>query len=656
MKYARRLLAILLATAFLVGPFGFVTQTARAQPTGSDFISDLVPADKLLPDGLISEENREELEKSFKKGVAACAIMTYIMFVIDSGSFKVPVSAFATELKENFIDCIMYHVVNVLIEDMLRSLTVWVQGGFKGNPVFVTRLNGYIRNLADQVAGEFLGEYGPLFCSPFRAQIRLQLLNAYKQSRGDLFNPSCTFTQSLDNIQRFVDGDFRAGGWNSWLEMWSDPSNNPYGAYIESLNELSLRISAATGEATLDINLGNGFLSRKRQTCYAYSDGDMTGPPQVFTVGDGESTLEARQRQGINSQIVECDDPEIVTPGQFIEEQINEKYGSPGRRLEMADEMNELINAVVLFLVGNIFKDEDGLSGYSFSDVGPVDLLDPSIDDNVPDGGGGCATCDGVDDVPPGPPGPDYTFQMQGSFRPTEPQTEGFYCELNPPTNVHYDRIQASWDMRVDNWDQGASNPQAFRHDFFELFRGRWRDNFGYVPFEQGNGSGGDGIILRHGVDLEHGDKARTRVRTSLPTGTYHADYLFDAKAGVVRVVITKPGGEVVTVSQTMQGWPGSGTPARAPLSSINTGNRSFYTGFSNFVEPVHNPAEAPSYGVTFSNLVIEFEADDSGGSPVIEQEPCTFDFGRGVGGPEPEDGGGGGGGGDTDDDDEPLF
>jgi hypothetical protein len=144
---------------------------------------------------------------------------------------------------------------------------------------------------------------------------------------------------------------------------------------------------------------------------------------------------------------------------------------------------------------------------------------------------------------------------------------------------------------------------------------------------------------------LDAGNKAKSRVRASLPTGLYHIDYVFDTTEGVVRAEVTKPGGEMLIISQPMQGWDGSDTPALAPLTSVNTGNQPFYTGFSNFVEPLYNPAEAPSYGATFRNLVIEFRADDGTGAPVVEEEVCTFDFGGGVDRPAPDEGGGGGGG-----------
>ncbi len=624
-------LLVLMMTAFLIAPFRFGALQAQAislDPTS------LIPADKLLPKGLISEENREELEKSFKKGVAACAIMTYIMNVINTGSFKVPVEDFATVLKDNFIDCVMYHVINVLIEDMLRSLTKWVQGGFKGNPVFVTRLNGHMQKLADQVAGEFIETYAPFLCSPFRAEIRLQLLLAYKESRGDNYNPSCTFTGSMENVQRFLDGDFASGGWERWFETYSNPYNTPYGAYMESVNELSARIDAATGEAELDITLGNGFLSRKRQTCYSVlnEDGSMT---QAYTLGDNETSAQAMERQGVT--VTEygsyCDKPEIVTPGSFIEEQINEKYGSPGRRLEMADEMNELINAVILFLVGNIFKDEDGLSGYSFKDVGPVDLLDPTIDDSVP---GNDSTPD--DSEQPGPAGASMCFSKNGVFLvPTHGGTLTAGFKLTPPKNTSYDRIELEFDITNNGWPEDREGWPA---EVFWFGRPNNHNMFGYSKVGAPGGGNGEVFMLAHGIGLDHAFKTRIKSKLNFPEGsTYHFRYIYDAKAGKITLqAINKANGNVV---KTLTGVP--------TVPGINVGNEVFNLGFG-YSETEANPKERPMYGWEYSNLKASFISGDDRPTDCTTPSP-----GGSVDKPSDGDDGGGGGGTGDDDPDNPY-
>ncbi|MBP9771397.1 MAG: hypothetical protein KBD16_00515 [Candidatus Pacebacteria bacterium] len=601
MRRVSQTLILLLLSALLVAPFNFGTPTAHAQ---SSFISDLVPVDKLLPKGLITEENREQLEKSFKKGVAACAIMTYIMFVIDQGSFKVPVSAFATELKEDFIDCVIYNVVNVLIEDMLRSLTKWVQGGFKGNPVFVTRLNGHIGNLADRVAGEFIKNTVPFLCSPFRAQIQLQLIQIHKQNRGDYDGDrlSCTFSESMENVKDFIEGDFSAGGWDMWFETFSNPANNPYGAYIEASKILSARINSATGEARVDINLGAGFLSRKRQTCYVFPGGDQQGPPQPFTVGDGETIDEAKKRQNIQgSSEIECDEPETVTPGSFIEDQINEKYGSPGRRLEMADEMNELINAVILYIVGNIFKDEDGLSGYDIDSVSPVDLIDDTIDDDLPGPGGNDSNPD--DSEPAGPPGESMCFDKRGVFLvPEEGATETAGFQFAVPMNVSYDSVEVSVDLKNNGW---WADREGWPVMPFWFVRDGNKNMYGYVKIDAPGGPSGRELMLAHGIGVSHAYKTRVKARpVEFPEGsTYRFKEVYDAKNQRITLTVTDLGsGRVIRTLTSTPTVPG-----------INTGNEKFRIGIG-YSPTEANPHERPAYGWEYSNLKVSFIS--SNGTP----------------------------------------
>jgi hypothetical protein len=596
--------------------------------------------------GLAFPEKAEaDLNDQLKKAGEQCAKVAAANTLIELGlsaigGTSVPVSYIWKTFKETFLDCIVWATTTVFIQDITDSMITWIQSGFNGNPAFVQNPEKFLGDVRERAVSMFVDELvndlnndlGGLLCTPFKRPIIQAIITIHSPSRYER-DIQCTLDDAIANLDGFLDGDFSQGGWNGWIKLVDD---NPYSQFITVERELDSRIASAVGAADKKLLFGDGFLSWESQICFAYyEDGSQAAEFDI-----NKTSIEEMREQDPDIDSFECNPSEIKTPGSVINTQLNEQLGSPRRKFEVADEVNELITALMQYLVNEIFESDEGLAGYKMSESErSPDFILP--DPTPPPGGGGCATCDGVDDVPPGPPGPDYTFRMSGSFRPVEPQTDGFYCEMNPPQNVHYDRIVASWDIQVDSWEQGANNTQAFRHDFFELMRGRWRDNFGYLPFEQG-GAVGNGIVLRHGVDLEHGDKAKSRVSTSLPTGLYHIDYVFDTTAGVVRAEVTKPGGEKVIISQPMQGWDGSDTPALSPLTSVNIGNKPFYTGFSSFVEPLFNPAEAPSYGATFRNLVIEFRADDGTGAPVVEEEACGFI--SGIEGPPGEGGGGGGG------------
>jgi guanylate kinase len=97
--------------------------------------------------------------------------------------------------------------------------------------------------------------------------------------------------------------------WDQWLN-YSQPQNNPMGATILAQMELDKRIAQKTNTESKLLDWGRGFLSPR--------------------------------------------DPatnKIKSPGSVVEEQINKRLGRTEDRLQMADEFDEIVSALVNQLV-----------------------------------------------------------------------------------------------------------------------------------------------------------------------------------------------------------------------------------------------------------------------------------------------------------------
>ncbi len=145
----------------------------------------------------------------------------------------------------------------IVIERIVASTVEWANSGFEGNPAYVTDPKQYFTNIADGAAGDFIkGSDLGFLCSPFQANIRLSLAQQYYQPRPF----QCTITQIVGNIDNFL-GDFNQGGWDAWFSMTQNPTNNPYGAYLEAKIELDSRIASALGLEKEQLEWNQGFLS-----------------------------------------------------------------------------------------------------------------------------------------------------------------------------------------------------------------------------------------------------------------------------------------------------------------------------------------------------------------------------------------------------------
>lgn len=237
------------------------------------------------------------------------------------------------QIKEFTLDAIAWSLGNILLKEMIRSTTKWVNSGFKGSPAFVSDLEGFLLNIADKVAGNFI--YGAglgALCSPFKLNIQVALEMSYNKTRG--YQAQCRLSRVVRNMDQFLNGDFSQGGWDGWFEVAMTDSS-PYATKLEAESAMYASISSAQGQQIKLLDFGKGFLS-------------MTQP-------------------GCDTNMGPCP---ITTPGAVIESQLNEAISLPGKRLTIADELNELVGALFSQLAGEVLSGAGGLLGLTESSYG----------------------------------------------------------------------------------------------------------------------------------------------------------------------------------------------------------------------------------------------------------------------------------------------
>jgi len=248
-------------------------------------------------------------------------------------------------------DALANVIVKKLIESMVNSTVSWINNGFEGNPAYVTNPKQYFTDIADGIAGDFIaGSDLNVLCSPFQTQVRLALQKSYVQ-----LNPfQCTLTEVVGNIDAFYN-DFSEGGWDGWFSMTQNNANNPYGTYLDTKLELDSRIASAIGIKNQQLDWGKGFLSFER-----------CAGTEVLDTASGKKTCIGAK--------------EIVTPGTVIEGQLQNVLGTGVRQMELADEFDELVGALVgQLLQKTVFSIKGLFSGH----------------DPAPTGGGGALDIDG---------------------------------------------------------------------------------------------------------------------------------------------------------------------------------------------------------------------------------------------------------------------
>jgi hypothetical protein len=282
-----------------------------------------------------------------------------VMEVGPSGAANISTAAATATVagKETILDGIAYHIAKAFISQMLRSTITWINSGFKGSPAFVQDLDRFLLDVADEAAGEYiktLGELGSFICSPFRIDIQLALTLEYQKARENRREDSCTFSGIVDSIEDFYKGEVASDKfWEQWIEVTSKPKTyTPYGQLLEARAEMELRIINQKGQVLEMTAWADGFLSS--EICESVDT--PTGPKE------------------------EC---VISTPGKTISESLNKALGAGQDQLVAADEIDELIGALIGQIANQALTGAAGLLGLTVSGGGGGGSGNSYVDDAV---------------------------------------------------------------------------------------------------------------------------------------------------------------------------------------------------------------------------------------------------------------------------------
>ena len=258
----------------------------------------------------------------------------------------------ASFAKESILDGIGWTIAKQIVSSMIRSLINWVNSGFQGSPAFIQDLKQHLLSIVDQAAGQFiqsLGGIGEFICSPFRLDVQAALSVNYARARSNM--PSgptegmCTLSGIGSNIENFLSGTVES--MDQWVQVTSNPENTPLGAYLAAEARMNVALRNAAGQEVQLLNFNEGFLSRR--ICEG-----VNGQPS---------------QGGQNCR--------ITTPGRVIADQLNRALGAGQDALIEADEINELIGALLNQLVMQAMQGINGLLGLG----GNSSYTDPSIGD-----------------------------------------------------------------------------------------------------------------------------------------------------------------------------------------------------------------------------------------------------------------------------------
>ena len=237
-------------------------------------------------------------------------------------------------IKSSSLDAIAWGMAKAAMNQITSNTISWINSGFEGEPAFVSNPGRFLEGVGEAQFNNYIDTYLEESDQPFaRSVARLVVEDHYGTGDSSEYTLDEYFETDADR-ERFLAGDFSKGGWEAWNALTQNPMNNPIGAYTHSSSDATEQAAERREIEQLKLNFGDGF--RSLQSCLEKDE------------------LERCVVQGA-----------IRTPGKIIQNQLTETLGSPLRQLENADELNEILSAVV----GNLMNSVIGSSGLTGSNM-----------------------------------------------------------------------------------------------------------------------------------------------------------------------------------------------------------------------------------------------------------------------------------------------
>ena len=278
------------------------------------------------------------------------------------------VDKFMDKLENNkswLLDGIAWATAKAIIGAMTQDLIAWVNSGFSGSPMFLTDTKGFLLDVGNQMAGEYidsLGGIGSFICSPFRLDVKLAVALHFQEIDNPDEPEKCTLTGIQGNLGNFIDGterSFENGGWQNWIEISSVPEEyTPFGASLTGMADLSAKLINDKGQEMDLINFGEGFMSQK--ACEPVAAAPQSSPIPAGASGPAmpapmfPATAPAGNAPGAAPEAKQkCD---VSTPGKVISDALSKGVDSDRESLIAADEANEVFAGIVGQLGQAIFS------------------------------------------------------------------------------------------------------------------------------------------------------------------------------------------------------------------------------------------------------------------------------------------------------------
>lgn len=271
-----------------------------------------------------------------------------------------------TKERETCLKKISRIIIKQLMDKLTYDTIAWINGGFKGEPLFVKNPETFYTSIIDTEVANFAnltafsgGQY------PFGKDFALGMINQYKGQFELAAQSSLANYVSTGRPEDFYT-NFSTGGWDAWMGLVSNPANNPIGYTLMASDEVARRTQDANNnwfvqggsnpnvnEIRQEITSAGGFLAQKKCAVSLLPGTDydedlsqteeqwraIANLPIPNDVGYDQADID-------DAKTHVCGRWDTLTPGQTISGQLDTALGSPFKSLDLNADFSDSISAI----------------------------------------------------------------------------------------------------------------------------------------------------------------------------------------------------------------------------------------------------------------------------------------------------------------------
>ncbi len=346
----KKLFSFFIIVSTLISPFGFLAQPAEAAIQFQGVTSALLSCtggDKTISNALnFGQEQSQD--------------------AVGTDSKKENEANKETKERETCLKKISRIIIKQLMDKLTYDTIAWINGGFKGEPLFVKNPETFYTSIIDTEVANFAnltafsgGQY------PFGRDFALGMINQYRGQFALAAQSSLANYVANGQPADFYT-NFSTGGWDAWMGLVVNPANNPIGYTMMASDEIARRTQDANNnwfvqggsnpnvnEVRQEIASAGGFLAQKKCAVSLLPgtdyDEDLSQTEEQWRA---IASLPIPNDVGYDQADIDdakthvCGRWDTLTPGQTISGQLDTALGSPFKSLDLNADFSDSISAI----------------------------------------------------------------------------------------------------------------------------------------------------------------------------------------------------------------------------------------------------------------------------------------------------------------------